>query len=230
MSEPRLQQAGSTSAPEVWNSASPEALLGDARPSKGGTGFATAGALGQGVWKDGIGPGQTLFYKVPVDWGQQFYATAELGSSTGGDGFVGTALVMSLYNPVRGFVDDVGSGYDGSQRSAALNPLPPVEYDNRYALSDRISGMRFAGSYYLVVHLAAQVAERFGDGPFGLTLRVRVDGAAQAARRTRGGPYPGTCSTPRRVAPRRRPARPRGAPAAVTRRVPRVAGAAPTPP
>jgi hypothetical protein len=39
--------------------------------------------------------------------------------------------------------------------------------------------MRFAGSYYLVVHLAAQVADKFADGPFGLTLRVRVDGAAQ---------------------------------------------------
>lgn len=92
---------------------------------------------------------------------------------------MGTALVMSLYNPVRGLVTDVGAGYDGSQRSAALDPLPPVEYDNRYAFNNRISGMRFAGSYYLVVHLAAQVADKFGDGPFGLTLRVRVDGAAQ---------------------------------------------------
>ncbi|WP_405885625.1 hypothetical protein OG747_22195 [Streptomyces sp. NBC_01384] len=180
VSEPRLKKAGSTSAPEIWNSASPDALQGDARPRTGGTGFTTAGTLGQGVWKDGISPGQTLFYKVPVGWGQQFYATAELGSSSGGDGFVGTALVMSLYNPVRGFVDDVNFGYDGSQRTAALNPLPPVAYDNRYAPSDRIGAMRFAGSYYLVVHLATQVADRFGDGPFGLTLRVRVAGAAQA--------------------------------------------------
>lgn len=125
VSEPALKKAGPTSAPETWDSASPEALQGDARPRQGGAGFTTAAALEQGVWKDGISPGQTLFYKVPVDWGQQFHATAELGSSSGGDGFVGTALVMSLYNPVRGFVDDVGSGYDGSQRSAALAPLPP---------------------------------------------------------------------------------------------------------
>ncbi|MFF7883354.1 hypothetical protein ACH40F_44835 [Streptomyces sp. NPDC020794] len=180
VSEPRLKKAGSTSAPETWNSASPEALQGDARPRRGGAGFTTAGALAQGVWKDGISPGQTLFYKVPVDWGQQFSATAELGSSSGGEGFMGTALVMSLYNPVRGLVTDAGAGYDGSQRSAALDPLPPVAYDNRYAFNDRTGGMRFAGSYYLVVHLAAQVADKFGDGPFGLTLRVRVYGAAQA--------------------------------------------------
>ncbi|MFE2137969.1 hypothetical protein ACFW9X_33130, partial [Streptomyces sp. NPDC059466] len=180
VSEPALKKAGSTKAPEVWNSASPDALQGDARPRAGGAGFATAAVLGKGVWKDGISPGQTLFYKVPVDWGQQFYAGVELGSSTGGDGFVGTALVVSLYNPVRGFVDDVGCGYDGSQRAAALDPLPPVAYDNRYALNDRAGGMRFAGSYYLAVHLAAQVADKFGDGPFGLTLRVRVEGAAHA--------------------------------------------------
>ncbi|MFJ2397507.1 hypothetical protein ACIOTI_32785 [Streptomyces sp. NPDC087843] len=180
VSEPALKKAGSTRAPETWNSASPEALQGDARTRAGGAGFATAGALDKGVWKDRISPGQTLFYRVPVDWGQQFYAGAELGSSTGGDGFVGTALVVSLYNPVRGFVDDVGCGYDGSQRAAALDPLPPVAYENRYALNDRTSSMRFAGSYYLAVHLAAQVAEKFGDGPFGLTLRVRVEGAAHA--------------------------------------------------
>jgi len=180
VSEPGLKTpADSTTAPEAWNSASPDAFAGDPKRRRGGAGFTTASSLRQGIWQDGISPGQTLFYKVPVDWGQQLYATADLGSSSRGNGYVGTALVMSLYNPVRGFVDDAGSGYDGSQRSAALDPLPPIAYENRYALNDRVSGMRFAGSYYLVVHLAAQVADRFGDGPFGLTLRVRVDGTAR---------------------------------------------------
>ncbi|MFD5637218.1 hypothetical protein ACFWJM_24195 [Streptomyces sp. NPDC127077] len=190
-SEPGLKEAsGPTSAPEAWNSASPEAVVGDPKRRGGGAGFSRAALLGQGVWKDGISPGQTRFYKVPVDWGQQISATADLGSASGGEGSVGTALVMSLYNPVRGFVDDVGSGYDGSQRSAALHPLPPVAYENRYALNDRVSGMRFAGSYYLVVHLAAQVADRFGEGPFGLTLRVRVAGAAGKGPAYDGRPTP----------------------------------------
>ncbi|MFF3450823.1 hypothetical protein ACFYXJ_27190 [Streptomyces sp. NPDC002667] len=191
VSEPALKKAsGPTSAPEVWNSASPEALVGEAEHRGGGAGFSDAAPLGQGVWKDGISPGQTRFYKVPVDWGQQVYATADLGSASGGQGSVGTALVMSLYNPVRGFVDDVGSGYDGRQRSAALDPLPPVAYENRYALNDRVSGMRFAGSYYLVVHLAEQVADRFGEGPFGLTLRVGVSGAAGTGPAYAGKPSP----------------------------------------
>jgi hypothetical protein len=181
VSEPQAKQGGdATSAPEVWNSASPDPLTGEPESRPGGAGFDTATSIGQGVWRSDIRPGQTLFYEVPVDWGRQLYATADLGSSSSGDGFVPSALAMSLYNPVRGYVDDAGVAYDGSQRSAALPPLPPVEYRNRHAVSDKVSGMRFAGSYYLVVHLAERMAGEFGDGPFGLTLRVRVEGAAQS--------------------------------------------------
>ncbi|MEW2396494.1 hypothetical protein [Streptomyces sp. NPDC046862] len=183
--EPVVKQAGSTSPPEAWNSASPEAVTGDARRRKGGTSFTTASAVAQGVWEDtdGIRAGQTLYYKVPVDWGQQLYVTAELGSADGNDdgndnGYVGNALVMSLYNPVRGSVDDATIGYNGRQTSADLDPLPPVRYDNRFAADGETSGMRFAGWYYLAVHLGAPVADRFGDGPLGLTLRVRVAGSA----------------------------------------------------
>ncbi|MFC3573494.1 hypothetical protein ACFOZ0_09470 [Streptomyces yaanensis] len=178
VSEPALRQAGATTPPGDWNSATPEAVLGDATRRSGGAGFSTASALGQGVWQDTIRPGQTLFYKVPVDWGQQLSATVEMGSSTSGEGYIGTALAMSLYNPVRAYVGDADAGYSGAQTSAALDPLPPVAYANRHAIGNRASGMRFAGWYYLALHLGAPVAGRFGEGPFGLTLRVRVSGTA----------------------------------------------------
>jgi hypothetical protein len=181
VSEPALRQADTTTPPGAWNSSSPEPVLGDATRRTGGAGFATASALGQGVWQDAIRPGQTLFYKVPVDWGQQLSATAEMGSSTSGHGYVGTALAVSLYNPVRAHVDDVGAGYSGAQTEAALDPLPPVAYANRRAAGDRASTMRFAGWYYLAVHLGTPVAAGFGDGPFGLTLRVRVSGTPVSA-------------------------------------------------
>ncbi|NGO08849.1 hypothetical protein G5C60_14850 [Streptomyces sp. HC44] len=177
VSEPVLKTTGPSTAPETWNSASPEAIGGAAQSRKGGTSFNEARGLEQGVWKDGIRAGQTLFYRVPVDWGQQLYATAELGGADG-DGILGNALVMSLYNPVRAFVDDARTGYGGRPKPAALEPLPAVAYENRYDVDDQVSGMRFAGWYYLAVHLGADVADKFGDGPIGLTLRVRVSGAA----------------------------------------------------
>ncbi|MGC9536938.1 hypothetical protein [Streptomyces sp. UG1] len=179
-SEPPRQQIGETSAPKAWDSASPAPLTGKAEPRLGGSGFASAAPLGEGVWTTDIEPGRTLFYKVPLDWGRQVYATAELGDPNADNGYAVTALNLALYNPVRGFVADASAAYTGSRKAAALTPLPPVAYENRYAVLDRLSAMRFAGSYYLVVHLSAEVAERYGDGPFELTLHVRVEGSTQA--------------------------------------------------
>ncbi|ULR51938.1 hypothetical protein [Streptomyces deccanensis] len=182
VSEPAITKGGPTTAPQSWNSASPDAVSGDPEPRRGGSGFATASPLAQGVWQDevGIRAGETLFYKVPVGWGQQLHATAELGSTTEGDGYVGNAFVMSLYNPVRGLVDDRTAIYRGDQQSVALDPLPPVAYENRFAPGEEVGGMRFAGWYYLALHLGAPVAARFGDEPIGLTLRVRLEGVAGA--------------------------------------------------
>lgn len=180
VSEPGVAKNASTTPPESWNSASPTPP-GEARKvRRGGTGFNDARALGAGVWGDRIKPGQTRFYRVPVDWGQQISAGAELGSASGGRGeYVTSALVMSLANPVRARIDDADTAYDGRQKTTALRPLAPVAYENRYSPIDGVTGTRFAGWYYLSVHLNPQVAREFGDDPLDLTLRVNVDGAAK---------------------------------------------------
>ncbi|MER7403254.1 hypothetical protein ABT373_12385 [Streptomyces sp. NPDC000070] len=183
MTEPRTAKTGPTSAPEVWNSASPQPLQGEPEDRRGGAGFTAATPLDQGVWRDDIRPGQTLFYEVPVDWGQQLQVTADLGSTaSGGTGYTPDALDLTLYNPARGRVADVGVGYNGGQKSGSLPPLPPVDHANRHAALGKVGAMRFAGSYYLVAHLAESVADSFGDGPFRMILRVLVSGEA------RGGP------------------------------------------
>ncbi|MCX4763450.1 hypothetical protein OG562_21265 [Streptomyces sp. NBC_01275] len=180
VSEPPLKKAAPTGTPETWNSATPDPAVGEPVDRAGGAGFSKAAAVEQGVWSDEIAPGQTLFYKVPVDWGQQLYAGVDLASAGKDSAFVVDALDLTLYNPVRAKVEDKGIGYGGGQKSAVLDPAPPVRYANRYAPTDPANSLRFAGSYYLVVHLAAQVADDFGDGPYGLTLRVRLGGTAQA--------------------------------------------------
>ncbi|MFJ6075801.1 hypothetical protein ACIQFU_34055 [Streptomyces sp. NPDC093065] len=178
--EPRPERTGPTSAPEAWDSASPEPLAGEPERRPGGSGFAHATPVGQGVWSDDIRPGQTLYYKVPVDWGRQVHATAELAGSADASGYATGALHLALHNPVRGEVDDAAKGYTGRRATVGLAALPPVAYANRYATAGQVGALRFAGDYYVVVHLAAQVADDFGRGPFGLTLRLRLGGAAQS--------------------------------------------------
>ncbi|MFG2573536.1 hypothetical protein [Streptomyces sp. NPDC048481] len=184
VSEPALTKAAAARVPDkpgTWDSATPAPPTGAPAAVRGGAGFTRATAVRPGVLRDGIVPGQTLFYKVPVDWGQRVSASVDLGSADEDSGYVVEALDMTLYSPVRAEVKDVSVGYGGRQKSAALAPVPPVGYANRRASASATKALRFAGSYYLVVHLAAQVGERFGAGPYGLTLRVRVDGGAQPA-------------------------------------------------
>ncbi|MFD5279989.1 hypothetical protein [Streptomyces rubrogriseus] len=176
--EPRPRETGATKAPEAWDSASPEPLAGEPERRPGGHGFAHATLVGQGVWRDDIRPGETLYYKVPVDWGRQVYATAELAGSADASGYATGALRLALHNPVRGEVDDAAKGYTGRTTTVGLAPLPPVAYSNRYATAGQVGALRFAGDYYVVVHLAAQVADDFGQGPFALTLRLRLGGSA----------------------------------------------------
>ncbi|MFD5373790.1 hypothetical protein ACFWJE_05055 [Streptomyces griseoincarnatus] len=191
VSEPGTKTTDGTAAPGAWDSATPAPVQGTAQRRSGGAGFAQAARLGEGVWRDDIRPGQTLFYQVPVDWGRQLHATAELGSSgTDASRYVASALTLDVYNPVRGHVEDLSVGYNGGQKFKALNPLPPVAYENRYASGQQVSAVRFAGAYYLVAHLSPEVAEYYGDGPVPLTLRVRLGGAARNGPDYAGGTVP----------------------------------------
>ncbi|MGW7662493.1 hypothetical protein [Streptomyces sp. NPDC054756] len=190
VSEPALREPVAAEVPEAWNSRTPVPATGEPVAREGGSGFASAVPVGPGAWGAGIEPGGTLFYRVPVGWGGQLSATAELAAADGRDGYTTGALSLTLYNPARGFVDDVSANYAGREESAALPPLPPVAYENRYAGPDRIAAMRFAGSYYLVVHLASEVADKFGEGPFDVALRVRLDGSEKAAPDYAGQPRP----------------------------------------
>ncbi|MGC5345198.1 hypothetical protein [Streptomyces sp. DT171] len=179
--EPGLKSAGSvpTQAPENWPSASPPPPTGGQQRRAGGTGYHDATSLETGEWRDDIEPGRTLFYRVPVDWGQQLFVTADLGSSTVSTKYIGNALAVALDNPAHGHVDGTTLSYSGEPTSAALDPVPPVAYENRFDAGNGVSAMRFAGWYYLSVTLSPQVGQSYGGKALPLVLRVSVEGKAK---------------------------------------------------
>jgi hypothetical protein len=186
--EPGLRKAGPTEAPTNWPSASPEPLTDNPAARAGGAGFYDAAELRKGQWSAKIKPGESLFYRVPVDWGQQLFTSVDLGSSDG-SGFVGSALSMALYNPALGLVDSGNSVlYDGKQKTTSIPPLPPVAYENRFDFSDAQRGMRFAGSYYVRISLSPKVGEVFGEKAYGLTLQVNVSGSPKGGPAYAGDP------------------------------------------
>ncbi|WP_405821535.1 hypothetical protein OG705_17615 [Streptomyces sp. NBC_00838] len=179
LSEPPVKAGGSAEAPEEWPTVSPGQSSGTSEPREGGAGFSAATSLGGGEWTAGIEPGESLFYRVPVDWGQQLFATAELGGSDG-DGIVTGAMSLAVYNPARGLVDSTDTmSYNGEAKSTSTDPAPPVFYGNRFKSAAHEKAMRFAGWYYLRVSLNPEVGEKFGQKSYGLTLRVDVEGSAE---------------------------------------------------
>ncbi|MFF9346619.1 hypothetical protein [Streptomyces sp. NPDC014734] len=179
--EPRAKPAGSmpTEAPENWPSQSPAPPTTEPRKRSGGTSYYDAAGLETGEWHDDIAPGRTRFYRVPVDWGQQVFVSADLGNSNASTEYIGNALAMSLDNPALGHVDSASPlSYSGKPTSVSLDPLPPVAYENRYDSTSRVGAMRFAGWYYLSVSLSPKVAEAYGDKAIPLSLKITVKGTA----------------------------------------------------
>ncbi|WP_329196642.1 MULTISPECIES: hypothetical protein [unclassified Streptomyces] len=182
--EPGLGGPVPTVAPSVWPSASPTLPGTEPVGRTGGTGFNDARALGSGVWRDDLRPGQTRFYRVPLDWGQQLGVGAEIAAAemTKPYGSAAGGLTVSLYSPFRGLVGSEDTSYDGKQAAVTLPKTAPVAYENRYANEAGVRGAGVAGWYYLAVTLGGKVAEFTRDAtPVPLTLRMEVIGAPAKA-------------------------------------------------
>lgn len=189
--EPAVSAGEPTEAPEEWASASPVPPVGEPQRRKGGTGFNDAVSLDDGSWKSRIEPGQTLFYRVPVDWGQQLFVDTELGSAapkSTDSAYVPGALNVALNNPARSPITSVDTVFDGDPATAVFDPLSPVAYENRYASDEDQAAMRFAGWYYIKVTMNPAMAKGYGDKPFGLTLRVNVKGEPKKGPAYAGDP------------------------------------------
>lgn len=113
---------------------------GPAKAVTGGTGFNDAVRIGEGVWKDGLLPAQTRWYKVKAGWGQQLRYTVDFGNEPTVDhddlvirrSFVST----SLYAPSRA---PVGTGTEFSdyrgyfgKPSVLDHGTVPVTWTNRW--------------------------------------------------------------------------------------------------
>lgn len=177
-----------TAAPSVWPSASPTLPGTEPVARTGGTGFNDARALGTGVWRDDLRPGQTRFYRVPLDWGQQLGLSAELSDArmTKSYGSASNGLTVALYSPYRGPIEDKGISYGGKQAGLTLPKTAPVAYENRFSDTGEVRGVRLAGWYYVAVTLGGKVAEFTEDAtPVPLTLRMEVIGGPAEGPRTR---------------------------------------------
>ncbi|WP_433572295.1 hypothetical protein [Streptomyces sp. CA-251247] len=171
MTEPGVGDGAQTPAPSSWATRPADPVTGAAKGVDGGSGFNDAPAVGHGVWKDRLSPGESRFYKVPVEWGQQVFLDAEFaGTATGRAASVPDGLRLTLFNTGRGFVKNEATGYRGGPSEVSLGTAPAA-FANRTSPRDDTGAMRFSGWYYVRVSLDQRV-----DTALSLTLRVGVEG------------------------------------------------------
>lgn len=142
------------------------------------------------MWRDDLRPGQTRFYRVPLDWGQRLAVGAEIAKArmTRPYGSASDGLTVSLYAPYRGPVDSGDTSYDGKQAAVTLPGTVPVAYANRFSDTAEVRPLRVAGWYYVAVTLGGKVGEFTEDAsPVPLTLRVDVGGVRAAEPAYREG-------------------------------------------
>ncbi|WP_139151361.1 hypothetical protein [Streptomyces sp. WMMB 322] len=193
MAEPGLKGGPDAlpSAPDTGTGRSeetPQPVTGDEKKrAHGGSGFNDAGAVSKGLWKDRVRPGETRFYRVPVDWGQRLNAAVELGSSGSPGEYPPTiydGLGVTAYNPARGqFDEDRFVPYTPDKSAQAAVYTQPVDYGRRFAYSGNTPCV--AGWHYLAVTVSPQLS-RYFKSTAPLTLRVDVTGKAQDGPRYAG--------------------------------------------
>ncbi|GAA2241388.1 hypothetical protein GCM10010232_30540 [Streptomyces amakusaensis] len=171
MSEPGLKEgtAGPVTPTAPEDRGDPERASGPATPVTGGSGFNDAHPIGHGVWSEALNPGDSRFYRVPVEWGQRLLLDAEFGDG-GTPGRPGGGLRVTVFNTARGFVENTAEPYRGRPGKLSLDTERAV-FGNRTSDHNDISGMRFSGPHYLRVSL-----DRKAPGPLPVTLRLTLDG------------------------------------------------------
>jgi Ca-activated chloride channel homolog len=144
----------------------------------GGGGFAEAGTLKPGTWTDSVQPGEVLFYRVRVPWGQAPKVSFRVQPSRQAEeviGDFGVNATADAFGPTRSKL--LGGDLTtvvASRTTTMSTALLPVRYRNREVeldLADVSSGVPVAlsGDYYFVLTMATS-----GDG-----LGSVKEGAAQ---------------------------------------------------
>ncbi|MFD6277661.1 VWA domain-containing protein [Streptomyces sp. NPDC060209] len=170
------------SQPEYGKGGKHAALpTGDPRDVRGGTGFNDATELKRGVWRDGILPSQTLWYKVSAGWGQQVRYDVEFANEPTVENSVAHSYGgTQLFTPARFPVDSGGefrstAMYSGKPAALRMGSVP-IAWTNRYESRSAVRPVHAGGDFYIAVTLGAKAAEIAENPRIGVVLRVAVLG------------------------------------------------------
>ncbi|MDQ0277991.1 Ca-activated chloride channel family protein [Arthrobacter silviterrae] len=156
---------------------------GAATPMQAGTSFNDAPLLKPGSYADSIVPGESVFVKVHLEWGQRLAYAFHTGVAPGSSGLGAILASSTASSPLR--TDLALSETTGTNASTDLGRRPvtlsgsalvPVEYNNRQSPDAGIQAYAIDGDYY--VRLKAGLSTTAGQSPaIPYTLQIDVVGS-----------------------------------------------------
>ncbi|ADD41492.1 vWA domain-containing protein [Stackebrandtia nassauensis] len=154
----------------------------DGKPTKitGAGGMSDAPVTESGVYSDVLRPGEEVFYRVPVDWGQQVAYQIDLPKlNAENDKRLGTGTPVSttIVNPVREEATQTANqdmSYYTGDPDTVDGSTAPVRYRNRNSDNIEVSNTSISGYYYISVRMQADVEDPYFELP--ITLKVDVKG------------------------------------------------------
>ncbi len=152
--------------------------------TRGSGSFTDAPSLAAGVYRDRIRPGETVFYRVPLGWGQRMQYDVAVGASQAYRS--GLSVKSTVFNPYRGeLTNESGSLYRDTV--TLRSDTPTVDYANREQSSTAAARARLAGYYYIAVHVTPEQDVAVGATELALTLSVNVLGTPRQGPRYADG-------------------------------------------
>ncbi|WP_152427976.1 VWA domain-containing protein [Dietzia sp. UCD-THP] len=147
--------------------------FGAAVPVAGGTSFNGADAVGPGTYSDALVPGETRFYRVPVEWGERLALGLRVPGSVRG---ALDHIQLEVANPFRVKPSTaVRTTFEDGPEEVFLLDTIPVQYRNRDG-DQEMSVQSQAGEHYIMVSLndGSNSLPRGIEQPF--ELAVAIDG------------------------------------------------------
>ncbi|GAB2729011.1 vWA domain-containing protein [Nocardia thraciensis] len=148
---------------------------GAGAPVTGGGSVTSAATLpGSGRFTDTLRPGEFVFYRVKLDWGQGLAYRVHYDANGGRGTDVISNIATTLYSPLAIEIDSDTTAYTGADIVLPTNDpaiaTSPIRYNNRNAAHSEARNQAQAGWYYIAVKLSPTHSQ--GDN---LPVSVRLD-------------------------------------------------------
>ena len=159
------------------------------QPVVGGPTFSSAPRISPGSWQETFMSGETIFYRVPVEWGQRLRVSVVPAPGSVTDEIRAlTHYAPVLYGPDRGILGETSLSYGSFGQNLAPQPTQQVSTEVRYRNREKPESNTadLAGDYF--IRIAIPLSRQGVAVEVPMTFRVEVEGTVKGAPAYAGTP------------------------------------------